>query len=247
MRIMKKLVTVLFILFSHAYAFSQWAIPAKLRAENTLDRMSDKGGLSNSDILYGVPGEPGGVVGDVYLNKKWNTATILLYQSETMIEGYPVKYDVKSNLIEIKSTTGIKILDVRKIKNMVWRDSVTTIPHYFVNANEYKKDGAPYSGLLEVLVDGPMPLLKKTELFIKQPTYNDAMGSGSKDVKIYLKPLIFYSKDGELVEVKNKKDVLNASGGLSKEVEAFIKNNKLSISKDAGMIRAFEFINSKKS
>ncbi len=242
---MKKIVFVLLILLSQAYAFGQWAIPANMRAENTLDRMSDKGGLSNSDILYGVPGEPGGVVGDVYLNKRWNNATILLYQSEVMIEGYPVKYDIKSNLIEIKSNTGIKVLDVKKIKNMVWKDSTTTLLHYFVNGNEYKKDGTPHSGLLEVLVDGMIPLLKKTQIFVKQPTYNDAMGSGSKDFKIYQKPTIFYSKDGELFEIKNKKDVLEASGNLTKEVEDYIKANKLNLNKDAGMKRTFEFINSK--
>ncbi|MBL7870738.1 MAG: hypothetical protein JNM78_03930 [Cyclobacteriaceae bacterium] len=242
---MKRLVTVLCILFFQTFAFGQWAIPANLRAENTLDRLSDKGGLSNSDILYGVPGDPGGVVGDVYLNDKWNSATILLYQSETMIEGYPVKYDIKSNLIEIKSNAGIKVLDVRRIKNMVWKDSVTTTPQYFINGSEFKKDGTPFVGLLEVLVDGPMPLLKRTQLFVKQPTYNAALDVGSKDVKLYKKSIIFYAKDGGLVEVKNKKDVLEASGALAKEVEAYIKSNRLSISKDEGVSRAFEFINSK--
>jgi hypothetical protein len=244
---MKNLITILLILVCQVYAFGQWAIPKQMRAENTLDRLSDKGGLSNSDILYGFPGEPGGVVGDVYLNNRWNSATILLYQSETMIEGYPVKYDLKSNLIEIKSNAGVKVLDVKRIQNMVWRDSVTSVTQYFVNGNEYKKDGTPYAGLMEVLVDGTMPLLKRTQILFKAPTYNEAMGSGSKDVKIYKKSIIFYAKDGDLNEIKNKKDVLEASGDLSKEVEAYIKINKLNVSKDEGMRRVFEFINSKKS
>jgi hypothetical protein len=242
---MKNILSILLVLLFQTVAFGQWAIPKQMRAENTLDRMSDKGGLSNSDILYGVPGDPGGVVGDVYLNNKWNNATILLYQSETMIEGYPVKYDLKSNLIEIKSNAGIKVLDVKKIKNMMWKDSVTTVPQYFVNGGEYKKDGTPFVGLLEVIVDGPLPLLKRTQLFVKQPTYNAALDVGSKDIKIYQKSVIFYAKEGGLTEVKNKKDVLEASGGLSKEVETYIKSNKLNAGKEEGIKRVFEFINSK--
>jgi len=64
--------SILFFLDS----FGQWAIPAQMRAENTLDRLSSKNTMSASDILYGVPLPPGSVVGDDYLDKKWNMATI---------------------------------------------------------------------------------------------------------------------------------------------------------------------------
>ncbi|HRG78982.1 MAG TPA: hypothetical protein PL167_05205, partial [Cyclobacteriaceae bacterium] len=69
-------------------SFGQAAIPPQMRAENTLDRISSKNSLSGSDILYGLPVPPGSTMGDNYLNKEWNQATFLLYQSEKMIEGY---------------------------------------------------------------------------------------------------------------------------------------------------------------
>lgn len=226
-------------------AFSQWAIPVQMRAENTLDRLSDKGGLSNSDILYGVPMPPGNVIGDNYLDKKWNKANILLYQSEAVIEGYPVKYDVKSDLIEIKTNAGIKILDVKKIKNIVWVDSVSSAPHYFVNAGEFKKEGVPSKGLVEVLVDGTLPLVKKTELFVKKPTYNAALDVGTRDTKIYPKETIYFVKDGEMLKVKGKKDVMGAAGDRANEIESFIKSNKLNVNKEADLKKVFEFLNSK--
>jgi len=225
--------------------FGQWAIPAQMRAENTLDRLSDKGGLSNSDILYGVPLPPGKVIGDNYLDKKWNKANILLYQSETVIEGYPIKYEIKSDLVEIKTNAGIKILDIKKIKNIVWVDSVTLIPHYFVNAGEFKREGVPSRGLLEVLVDGTIPLVKKTELFVKKPTYNAALDVGTRDTKIYPKETTYYVKEGEMIKVKGKKDIPAAAADRANEVESFIKVNKLNVNKETDLIRVFEFLNAK--
>lgn len=225
--------------------FGQWAIPAQMRAENTLDRLSDKGGLSNSDILYGVPLPPGSVIGDNYLDKKWNKANILLYQTETIIEGYPVKYDVKSDLIEIKTNVGIKVLDVKKVKNLVWVDSISSAPHYFVNAGEFKKEGVPSKGLLEVLVDGTLPLVKKTEFFVKKPTYNAALDVGTRDTKIYPKETTYFVKEGEMIKVKGKKDIAAAAPERAKEVEAFIKVNKLNVNKEADLIKVFEFLNAK--
>lgn len=225
--------------------FGQWAIPAQMRAENTLDRLSDKGGLSNSDILYGVPLPPGSVIGDNYLDKKWNKANILLYQTETIIEGYPVKYDVKSDLIEIKTNVGIKVLDVKKVKNLVWVDSISSAPHYFVNAGEFKKEGVPSKGLLEVLVDGTLPLVKKTEFFVKKPTYNAALDVGTRDTKIYPKETTYFVKEGEMIKVKGKKDIAAAAPERAKEVETFIKVNKLNVNKEADLIKVFEFLNAK--
>ena len=241
---MKNSFTLLFSLSLQTLVFGQWAIPANMRASNTMTSISESG-VTAGGTLYGLPGSAGEVIGDYYLNKRWNKASILLYQSETMIEGYPVKYDIKNDLIEIRTSAGIKILDVRKIKNLAWIDSMAIAPQYFVNANEFKKGKKSYSGLMEVMVDGPLPLLKRTELDIREPNYVPALDVGSKDTKILQKSVILYSNSGELIEIKNKKDVLEASGDLSKEVDEYIKANKLNLNKDAGMKRTFEFINSK--
>jgi hypothetical protein len=240
---MKILFLVLVVSSFSTGSFAQWSIPAQMRAENTLDRLSDRGGLSNSDILYGVPMSPGKVIGDNYLNKHWNTATILLYQSETMIEGFPVKYDLKSDLIEIKTKSGIKILGSDKIKNIVWIDSVNSVPHYFVSATEFKRDGVESRGLLEVIVDGKLPLLKKTEIFVKQPTYNAALDAGSKDTKIFQKEIYYSAKEKDLIKIKSKNDILLISGDQSAQTSAFMKENKININKLPDLKRVFEFLN----
>ena len=226
-------------------SFGQAAIPPQLRAENTLDRISSKNSFSGSDILYGLPVPPGSTIGDNYLNKEWNQATFLLYRSEKMIEGYPAKFDIQSDLFEVKTNNGIKILDNSKVKNVVWIDSLTSLPHYFVNGKEYRIEGVPSTGILEIVVDGIFPLFKKTELFVKEPTYNVAFDVGSRDKKIFQKEIMYYGKDKDLMRVKNKKDVLAAAGGRATEVEAFVKSNKLNLNKETDLKRVFEFLNAK--
>jgi len=151
--------------------------------------------------------------------------------------------DPKADLIEVKTKSGIKALDVKKIKNILWVDSVTSEPHYYVNAMEFRKNGIQLSGLLEVVVDGAMPLLKRTEIKVKEPTYVVALDVGTRDTKIYKKEIYFYAREKDLVELKNKTDLKEASGDRSVEIEAYLKTNKLNVNKPADLKRAFEFLN----
>lgn len=224
---------------------AQWAIPPQMRAGNTLDRLSSASNMSASDILYGVPLPPGSLVGNTYLDNKWNRSTVLLYKSETMIEGYYARYDIKSDLMEFKTKSGVKVLEIQKIKNLVWIDSLTSEPHYFVNSKEYKFNGTDLTGLLEVIVDGTMPLMKRTELMVKEPTYVVAFDVGSRDTKIYKKEIFLYAKEQDLFEIKSKKDLQKASGGRAAEVESFIKQHKLNPNKEPGLKQVFEFLNKK--
>jgi hypothetical protein len=235
------------IVVSSNQVYAQGAMPQQIRAQNTLDQLAAKNSLSGSDILYGMPIPAGETLGDYYLNKNWNKTTILLYQTEKMLEGYFVKYNLQDDQLEVKTNQGIKMLDVKKVKNIVWIDSLTTSIHYFVNGAEYKLDGVPTTNLLEVLVDGEMPLLKKTILFVKEPTYNVAFDVGSRDKKIYQKSSLYYARQKDLYKIKGKKDVQEASGSDKPAVDEFIKSNKLNLNNDSDLIRVFEYINSQKT
>jgi hypothetical protein len=243
---MKKLIIICSVWCMVTCTYAQSAMSPAMRAQTSMTRLSELNkGISSGEFIYGIPMEAGTVIGDYYLDKKWNNANILLYQSETIIEGYPVKYDVKNDLLEIKSRSGIKVLEGKKIKNLVWVNSITTQPHYFVNGAEYRFENSKLLGLLEVLVDGDMPLMKRSEVSIKKPNYNAALDVGSKDTKIYFKTIYLYARSKKLTVIKNKEDVLNASGDRSAEVESFIKQDKINVNKEPGLKEVFEFLNTK--
>lgn len=239
MRVIGLIVVV--VLISFHYSFSQTAVPTQVRAQLTLAGLGS--GLTKGDILYGVPLPPGRVVGDTYLNNSWNPAKIMLYGGK-VIEGFAVKYDVKEEMLEIRGRNGIKLLEARRVQTLVWADSASGEQRFFVNAGEYREDGAPLTGLLEVISDGDLPLFKKTFVVQKDPTYVPAFNAGTRDTKIMKKEKFYFSKTKNLTKVGGKKTLLTAFGDHSDEVEQFMKSNKLSTNED-DLERIFEFYNSK--
>jgi hypothetical protein len=239
------------IIFICAFSFAilrvhaQAVIPPETRAEFNISRFSGTEGFRIGEMLFGLPASSGNVIGDNYLSPNWCNSKIQLYENGKIIAGFPVKYDLKSEVIEIKSKDGIKVLATSKVKTFVILDSIFGGERYFVNARELRLVGTPLTGFLEVIVDGNTPLLKKTYLFAKEPTYNPALDIGSHDTKILKKEKFYFSKGKELNKIQGKKSLSTAFGEHNAEMNEYIKTNKLSTDEQIGLQRIFEFYNSK--
>ncbi len=242
-----KIVFVIFFLAQVATCFAQQnsALPQAMTAQFAMDRMTDIDGLGRNDVLYGVPLPPGRVVGDVYYDKKWNIARVMLSNNDQIIEGIRVRYDLAESAIELKGKQSVKVLDVSKIKSVVWIDSLTQAKRYFVNGNQYQLEGVPLLGLLEVLADGRFPLLKRTMIVIKKATYNAAVDAGSRDTKIIKESTCYFVNGNDLRPAKSKKTLLAAFGEHADDMEKYIKVNKLNLNSERGLTLLFAYYNSK--
>lgn len=168
-------------------SFAQQAstvVPSNVRATNTIERLTDSNGLGTNEMLYGIPLPEGKVIGDTYLYPEWKRSAILLYEGNKLLEGYPIRYDIKADELDVKTPSSVKVLAGKNIKSFIWIDSVSTVPNYFINAREYKLDGVSLAGFFEVLVNGNTPLFKKTRVTIKKADYNVQLSIGSRDDKI---------------------------------------------------------------
>ena len=243
---MKNLVRILVLLTFVSKSYGQTVVPPNVRASYTLDRLNDSQGLGNSDMLYGIPLPEGKTIGDTYLNTRWQKSSILLYDDVKLIEGFPVRYDILTDEIEIKSKKGIKVLKGSKIKSFVWLDSLSKTPDYFVNAKDFKdENNVSYSGFFQVLTEGSLTLFKKTVLDIKKADYNIQFNVGSQDDKI-LKRTEFYTLKGEkVIEVpSSKKKLIALFDDKSEAMAAFIKESDLSVTKGDQLRIIFEHYNS---
>lgn len=226
------------------FSWGQNALPPQIRIRQTMDGLSSAGGISRSDLLYGVDTDPGRVLGDYYLDTKWNPSSILMYGSEKIIEGYPVKYDIESNAIEVMVGKQIKLIKVNQVESLIWYDSITQLPRAFVNAMDYTESGIELSGLLEVLVDGDIPLIKRTTIWIKRPDYVPAFDVGNKDTQINKREMFYYARNKELFVIKKKKQLIALFGDRGDEVNRYIKVNQLNIKEQRGLVNAFLYYNS---
>jgi hypothetical protein len=226
-------------------AFGQTAVPPNMRSQFTLDQLRDQQGIGVTDILYGVPLPPGETIGDSYLDKKWNVGRILLYERDKIIEGYPVRYDITDDVLEIRSRTQVKVIETRKINSVVWIDSLSGVNRFLVNGRAFQLNGTRLTGLIEVLSDGGMPLLKRTTVVEKEPDYNAALHVGSRDKKLLRKHTFYYSVAGGLTKIGSKTSLLPAFGDHAKEMEEFIKTNKIDLDNERSLTLLFDHYNSK--
>jgi hypothetical protein len=221
------------------------AIPSNIRAQISAERLSRANFERLDNAIVGMPIPPGQVIGDTYMDSKWNLGSLMISDKNSAIEGYLMKYDIKSQNIEIKTPTGIRVLDVKRVQHLVWLDSLTQLPHYFVNSVKYKMNGSPMVGLMEVMVDGQRSLFKRTVVNSKSPTYVPAMDVGSRDKEYYKKSDFFYNDGENVFEIKSKKRLIESFADLGPDVEKFMKANNLDARSASDLTKVFEFYNSR--
>lgn len=222
------------------------AIPTNIRSQISLERLTTSSLDRVGNNIIGIPVPAGRVVGDFYLDPKWNLGSVEITNKNATIDGYPMKYDIKSQNVEILTPTGIRLLELKNVGAVVWFDSLTRQPHYFVNASKYTLDGAPMTGLMEVLADGKRALFSKAEVHVKQPTYVVAIDAGSRDTEIYKKVAYYYNNGTELVLIKSKKKFLEGfSAEERSDIESFMKKNSVDMKSERDLIALFSHLASK--
>jgi hypothetical protein len=221
------------------------AIPTNIRASYSMGSLSDGNALGTSEVLYGVPAPEGKVVGDTYLSTYWRKSAVQLYKDDKLIEGYDTRYDIRSDVLDVKTTAGVKVLEGKRIRSFSWKDSSRVDPVFFVNAHDYKMQGAPMTGFFEVLVDGPAPLFKYTTLHIKKADYNVSFDVGSRDDKI-LKQSTYYMGQGKSVVELDvpKKKLLALFGDKATEMDKYIDDSEVSLKKEVDLVKLFQHYNS---
>jgi hypothetical protein len=233
----------LFLTISSTGAFGQNIVPTRIKAQTTLTKLSS--GYSPGQVMQGIAQPLGDVIGDGYLNDTWNVGTIMLFESEKIVESVPLKYNIQQDQLELMTGDVIRAIDGIKIKSVIWIDSITRVPVYYINAKGYQLDGTKLNGLLEVVVDGVFPLFKRTTIIEKEANYVKEFDVGSRDKKLEKKEVFYYSNNHDLVKIKNKKSLLPAFQLEAQNVDNFIKINSLDVKSQNGLTRIFEYYNSK--
>lgn len=237
------------VLFFGAQCYGQWAIPWQMRSEGTLDHLIGTNGFLKPDLLPGTPLSNGSLKDHTFIDQKWSSCSFLLFDPVKLIEGYLVKYDIKGNALAVKTKSGVKLIDANKIKSIVWLDSLTNAPRYFVNAQEYKEESVQLTGLLEVLVDGHMPLFAQSYLVEKETGFFAGVLSlfekEKREKKFDVKKFFYIGSGRSLAKIISTKELLLSFGDFYWDMEEYIKKHKLDISTQTGLQKVFEYYNTK--
>ena len=231
------------LLLIHASLGAQNLTPKIVQGDQLIKSWA-AGDRSVGQRMVIMPPAPGTKVSEVYVDTHWKRSRVALYGNDNLIDGFPVKYDLRANSLEFIVDKEVKVLDVRKVKSMIWLDSLSNYPHNFVNGKEFTLNQVPLTTLLEVLAEGKLNLYKQFTYWIRPPDFNPALNSGSPDERIFITEHFLYSADKMLSEVPSKKKALPAIfGDQAAAVKNFMKERDLSASKENDLIAIFEFYN----
>lgn len=224
------------------------ALQKTIRSTNIIALLNERPNMTGGNTIYGIAPEPTKTIGDNYLDSKWNTANLLLYKNKQVMEGYKVRYNVSTNSFETlrPGAKNIEHLPGARVQNLVWVDSALNVPRFFVNGMELLEDGSPIAGFFEVLVDGELPLMRRTKIVLKESNYNEALMVGNRDHQLLKRDTYYYLEGKNLIEVpKRRKHFYKIFGEDAAIMKEYVEKNELVPKEGEALFKIFTEYNSK--
>ena len=180
------------------------------------------------------------VEGSMYLDADFKLGELILID-DSYKDGAFYRYNVYSNemeIVEVKDT--LAIISPERIKYLKFNDG-TFVFTKFTNRKEINR------GYFELLSNGKYRLLLRRIAIFEpyNPPYT-ALHSGSEyDTFIILKSFYLQKNDSPAIKIrKNKHYMLSIFKDRRKELEKYIKKNKLKLHKDTDLINLINHYNS---
>jgi hypothetical protein len=172
----------------------------------------------------------------------WHDGKIVLIDGDTL-KGM-VKYDFQQNVVQyVVNNKQAEIYSARKVLFFeIFDETVHKYRRFFVlpytNASNYK---APV--FFELLEEGKITLLSRELLEYK--TYNNSFYGGSYSRLVQTYYYYILKEDGRIEDFRgNKNDLINMMGNKGKDVEKYIKANRLDFDDKYDVAKIVAYYNS---
>jgi hypothetical protein len=201
------------------------------RVDHVVDR--------NSGGFMEFHAKPEATPESIYLDDAWTKGSVSL-RSGQEIADLSIRYDLKNNLLEIQTPTGIKVVGLMKVRR--FELAFASGAKMFTNAGELKAKDV--TGIVEVLTNGKARLLSKPYIEVIPSNYNPALNVGSqKDQFVKKESLIIVVGDEPTQLPKSSKKLLKMFGAQEEKVSAYVKENDLSIKRKEDVIKIVAYYN----
>ncbi len=217
-------------------------------------QQNDGTGQSNSHI-YGdgfnarvreIPYTPGETRGSYYLFENWSPGTITMRNGEEVRDIF-LKYNFDKELLDIKTDSAYYALSAADTKRFTIYDDEQKAFRHFVAAIDYKIEGTPLAGALEVLYEDRISLMSRTDPKLIEANYKGALSGGAKSDKIVKEKEYLLADQGQIVILPTKKkEAIQVLKAYDTSVDRFIKKNRIKTKHQEDLIRVVEHLNQQK-
>lgn len=180
------------------------------------------------------------VQGSPYLQEEWAIGNVELKNGKSY-KGVALKYDQVKDVLLFRNEKNEMNTFAQPVQSFTITNRKDNQPLLFRNGFTPVKNGNENS-FYQVLADGKIQLLVRK---VKKVREDKAYGSATTVRTIEEYTTYFIAKNGEPVIIKkNEKAVLEALGGNSTALEAYIRSNKLNVKNDEDLVKLIAYVNS---
>ena len=185
---------------------------------------------------------PADLDGSIYMKKEFINSKVMVKNQETTVEGFALRYNMMSDAMEFIENNETRSLHKHKIAH------VNIGGDLFVVAT-IEEEGKKQLKYMKTLNLENSFALESYEVSIQEPFYHPGMHSSIPNPKAVLRTKLFaYLPNQEIaVQIDKKSDLYTLVGNKAKEVEAYMKKNKISIKKQEELQQILEYYVSLKS
>ena len=192
------------------------------------------------DILINFDNKSGDDNDSYYIDEQWHEGNFHLV-TDHEFENYPLKYDVKNNILEIKIDKEIKVLELYKVKEFSWTD-ISGSEQRFINLNTKAKNTKLY-GVAQILSDGKAKLVKTYE-YLPKPETDVKYGAYTVIDHNYVHEELYLMEGEKVLRINNnKRRFMKFFESYSPDIMSFVKSNSLKINKLPDLKTIIEYYN----
>ncbi|HCD9233447.1 TPA: hypothetical protein NEG48_000407 [Elizabethkingia anophelis] len=211
------------ILFSGIYSYAQVSeLPAVTDWNNQMNMTKDSHEVRNID-------------GKQYFDDNFNYVKIQGYSTSTPAT---FRYNAYKDVMEFKQND--KIYELVKVDNLI-----INFPTKAYQQLDYSYDNSNHSGYLVLLVNKKIPLYKREKIILDDGIISsNSYADNTKKNYRKLKDVFLIKLDDKFYKFpKSSKELANIPHIDIAKTEEYIKQNKLSFSKENDIINIVEFLN----
>ena len=228
-------VSILFSVLSITSSLSFSQSPEEVRTYNALGTLNVSGNGGMFNIMSSKPVE---TIGTYYYNEKYfKRGFISLENVEKPLGEYQMRYNLKTNELEVVLKEGLRSISTSKIISFLWSDSASNKQTMFLKASNYQYDGSKIDGFLEVILEGKLSLLKRKKIRLQKSNFNPLLVEESSNDQIFQDEEFFLLKDNRLAKLEKKNNkAITAFLGSDDRALQYLKNNKINYKRESEIV-----------
>jgi hypothetical protein len=174
------------------------------------------------------------------LNEEFISSNIILKNDTCIYQDVPVRINIYENALEVNYKGEVKYLPANRIEKIELQGKSKP----FLTQNSFSTKVPAPEGFYKLLYEQKSTLLCHYSYTIKEANYNVALDVGQENDEIVIERNYYIILNNEMIKLEKNRRKLVKQLGADKEVQDFLKKNRINLKDEQDMVKFLEFYDS---